>query len=395
MRQVYLDNNATTRPLPEVREAVLAALDRNFGNPSSVHSAGERARECLEAARSAVSRLIGSPPQNVIFTSGATESNNTAILAAVRRLRKRPIRIVTTAVEHSSILQACEHIRGSDIELILMGVDHYGQVDLDVLKSHLAIGSGVVVIQWANSETGVIQPIETIAELCQRFGYLFHTDAAQSIGKLPIEIANLPVDSLSMSAHKMHGPSGVGALFVRDLRSFAPLLHGGSQEFSLRPGTENVSGIAGFGAAAKCRRERQSQIAIRLLELRNRFEVLVRRSIPDVAVNGSENSRLCNTSNLRFPGVDGQALVLRLDQMGIQCSQSTACTNSRPSPSYVLTAMGLSELEAYASVRFSFGEWNVDEDVNDAVAALTKLCEQLRSFRSRSVQFEKSPSKVS
>ena len=381
--EVYLDNNATTRPLPKVRAAVLSALGEEFGNPSSVHEAGERGRTHLRTARRQLGDLVGCEPEQLLFTSGGTEANAQVLLSAIAG-QSNP-RIVTTTVEHSSIRHLCEHLRTRTVEVVLLPVDECGLVDLDQFDDAISTRTDLVSLQWVNNETGVIQLVEHASVLCRDKGIPFHTDAAQAIGKLPMHISAQSIDFLTLTAHKLHGPQGVGAVYARNPRTLRPLLFSGDQEFGLRGGTENVPGIVGFGQAAELRRSHLAAIIDRLSHLRNQFETRVREEIPDVSINGDGTERVCNTSNVLFEGVDGQALVARLDQDGIRCSQSSACTNQRPEPSYVLRAMGLSEADAYASVRFGFSVENTREQVEFVVERLAQHCEQLRGFQQRLV----------
>jgi len=380
-KEVYLDNNATTPPLPQVREAMLAVLGAHFGNPSSTHAAGERARDAIHRARNATAALIGADPAKLIFTSGGTEANNLVFATMLRRAPARP-RVITTQVEHSSILQYCEHLCEHGVDVVTLPVNRAGHLTLTDVEAALTPATALVSVQWVNNETGVIQPIERIGAMCRAHGVLFHTDAAQAVGKLPIAVATLPVDFLSLTAHKFHGPQGIGALYVHDRRTLAPMLYGGSQEAALRPGTENVPGIVGLGQAAAQRLTQLEPIQQELCALRDRFEHLVCTMIPGVTVNGDRHQRVCNTTNLLFRGIDGQALLAQLDLVGIRCSQSSACTNQRPEPSYVLRAMGLSEDEAYASVRFSMSECNTLAEVEWAATQLRDICTKLRTFRS-------------
>ncbi|MCY3680272.1 MAG: cysteine desulfurase family protein [Gemmatimonadetes bacterium] len=384
MREVYLDNNATTRPLPEVREAMMRVLDEDFGNPSSAHSAGDRVRESMVASREAVANLVGAEAGQIVFMGSGTETNNTVFNSVVQRAPTgKRVRIVTTTVEHSSILKMCDYLDAKGVEVVSVPVDRYGQLVWEALDEAVTPDTDLVSVQWVNNETGAILLVERIAQLCKSRGVLFHTDAAQAVGKLPISVIELPVDFLTFTAHKFHGPQGVGALYVRSSKELLPLLWGGSQEGGLRPGTENVPGIIGMGTAAQLRLERLEDVQELMASLRDHFERTVLDSVPDVEINGDPDMRVCNTTNLLFRDVDGQALVARLDQEGIRCSQSSACTNQRPEPSYVLRAMGLSEAEAYASIRFSFSEFNTIEDVDETVAHLAQLCEQLRRFSRR------------
>ncbi len=384
MREVYLDNNATTKPLPEVRETMMRVMGEDFGNPSSAHSAGDRVREAMVAAREAVAQLVGAEADQIVFMGSGTEANNTVFNSVVQRApTEKRVRIVTTTVEHSSIVKMCDYLGARGVEVVSVPVDRCGQLAWEALDEAITPDTDLVSVQWVNNETGAILPIERVARLCQSRGVLFHTDAAQAVGKLPVSITELPIDFLTFTAHKFHGPQGIGALYVRSSKELLPLLWGGSQEGGLRPGTENVPGIIGMGTAAQLRLERLEDIQGLMASLRDDFEQSVIDRVPDVEINGDPDMRVCNATNLLFRDVDGQALVARLDQEGIRCSQSSACTNQRPEPSYVLRAMGLSESEAYASIRFSFSEFNTVEDVDDTVAHLAWLCEQLRRFSRR------------
>jgi cysteine desulfurase len=380
--EIYLDNNATTRPLPAVVEAVLEALGPSFGNPSSAHSAGDRSRALLERARESVAHLIGAPPDRVIFTSGGTEANNT-VLGSALGLPVERRRVVTSTVEHSSVLSMCENLERTGIEVVRLGVDAAGFVSLGDVERALERPTGLVSIQWVNNETGVIQPVEAIGRLCAAAGALFHTDAAQAAGKLDIDVGAFPLGYLTLTAHKFHGPQGVGALYCRDRRSLVRTLWGGGQEAGLRAGTENLAGIAGFAKAAELRKARLNDVRQYLAQLRDSFERAALEALPDVRVNGDVKRRVCNSTSLLFSGVDGQALVARLDSAGVRCSQSSACTNMRPEPSYVLRAMGLSARDAYASIRFSFAETNTADEVRRAVTETVSAVKSLRDTRVR------------
>ena len=373
--EVYLDNNATTPPLAEVRASVLKAMAA-FGNPSSSHAAGERGRQQLRAARSALASLLGCDPDAIIFTSGATEANNTVL----RRFCGPGRRIISSEVEHSSVLAALERCSREGTEVALLPVSHSGLVDPDDLRRALAGRTDLVSIQWVNSETGVVQPVEQIGRLCAEAGVPLHTDAAQAVGKLPVSLRDLPVDYASIAGHKFHAPAGVGALYVGGSARLKGLLEGGAQESGRRAGTENVPGIAGMGCAARLREGSLGETINRLGSLRDRLEGEIMDRCGGVSVNGDSRSRVCNTTNLLFHGVDGEALVARLDQRGVRCSQSSACTNQRPEPSHVLRAMGLSEEEAYGSVRFSLSVLNDEEDVAAACEAVAEEVDRIRAF---------------
>lgn len=381
-REIFLDNNATTKPLAEVRDAIASVLGEGFGNASSANASGDRARRCISQARLSLSRLIGADEANITFASSGTEANNIILFSAVSATKARS-RIVTTSVEHSSVLKCVEHLAQHGVEVVILSVDSAGRIDVSRADDEITPETSLVSVQWANNETGVLQPIEELAAMCQQRAVPFHTDAAQMVGKTRIDMSELPIDLLTMTAHKIHGPQGIGATYARNTRWLSPILHGGPQENGLRPGTENLPGIAGYGIAADVRLGDMDTIAARLEHLRDQFERRVLDTIPDVMVNGDRTRRTCNTTNLRFCGVDGQALVAGLDADGIRCSQSSACTNQRPEPSYVLRAMGLSEEEAYSSVRFSFGVFNSEDEVEAVVASIDVICKRLRGFASR------------
>lgn len=377
-REIFLDNNATTRPLPEVVSAVVEAMTTDFGNPSSSNRTGETARNLLRRSRESVAELLGTPPDTLFFTSGATEANNW-IFQEISR--KPKCRIVTTATEHSSIKSICDRLSSTDTEIEILPVDKTGRVRVEDIERAAAEDATLVSVHWVNNETGTIQPIEEIASICRQRGVLFHTDASQAVGKLSVNIEKLGCDFLSFSSHKFHGPQGAGGLSIRSGVKLRPILFGGGQENGKRAGTENLPGIAGMGVAATQRSSDLNNAIGKLRGLRDRFESKVLNLIPDVFVNGDVNNRICNTTNLRFAGVNGEALVARLDQLGVRCSQSSACTNQRPEPSYVLRAMGLTEIEAYSSVRFSVSILNTDEEIDECVSILANLVSDLRRFR--------------
>lgn len=372
---IFLDHNATTPLLPEVARRMSDVAEQTPLNPSSAHSAGEAARQIVATARESLAGLLGSDPEQLIFTSSGTESNNAALWHGAGDGA-----IVTTPVEHSSILAMAEMLqqRGTQVEYV--AVDGEGHIAPETIAEKLdrLLSSGpvgLVSVQWANNETGVIQPVEAITEVCHRRGVPIHVDAAQAVGKLAIDLRRMPVDFLSVTAHKFHGPTGVGALFARD--DMRPWLFGGDQEQGRRAGTENVIGIAGMGEAAELRRTRMSTVPDFLTGLRDEFESRLSARYPWIKINGHRCQRVGNTSNLLFPGLDGQAILAQLDVAGVCVTQSSACTNQRPTPSHVLKAMGLSEADAYSSVRFSFGETNTDSELDAALAQLFTVIDRL------------------
>jgi len=379
MKEIYFDNNATTRPLPEVREAMMDVLDSGFGNPSSGHSAGERARNQVIIARESLADLIGTDPDNVFFTSGATESNNMVFSSIIKKYHNYA-GLLTTKVEHSSIKKFCESLKNELIPVNYVPIDKKGHVSLSELENMINSETRLVSIQWVNNETGVIQPVREIGEICKKKGVLFHTDAAQAIGKVSINLNNLSIDFLSISGHKFHGPQGIGAIFAKAPNLLSSILQGGPQEYGLRPGTENVPGIVGLGKAAKLRKSRFNEIEHNIGKLRDTFEEMCLTAVSMAEINGDKENRAFNTTNILFREIDGQALVARLDQNGIRCSQSSACTNQYPEPSYVLREMGLDEDDAYSSVRFSFSELNSLDEVEWAVKVIADICRNLRPY---------------
>ena len=377
--EIYFDNNATTRPFPEVVDAMMACYRLGPLNASSIHEAGTRARKKLTEARERVAGALEVLPNQVVFTSGATEANH-IILRNLMAGAMKGFRLVTSAVEHSSILEAARWLenRGGDVDIL--PVDGNGLIDLTDVARAIVPGRTLVSVQWANNETGVVQRLEAIAELCQAKGALLHSDGVQAVGKLPVDLAAVPVDFLSMSGHKLHGPVGSGVLFRRNPGALASFLPGGGQESGLRPGTENLPAAVGFSLALEHRLGRLQQVMTDFRSLRDRFEIGLQEAGLVEAINGTGVERIPNTSSVTFSGVDGEALLLRLDQEGVRCSQGSACTNRKPEPSYVLRAMGLTEDEAFRSVRFSFSEFNSRDEVDAALAKLKALHSVLRRF---------------
>ena len=355
----------------------MKALAEDFGNPSSGHATGDRGRMHLEKARDSVANLIGADPSNLIFTGSGTEANNMVLMSLCSQAAM-PLQIITTSVEHSSILKTCDHLLEKGADIVHLEVDSSGLINLKQLENKISDKTNLVSIQWVNNETGVIQPIEGILKICRSKGVPFHTDAAQAVGKIPIDLNVVDIDFLTLTGHKFHAPPGVGVVYSKPLKRLKPILFGGGQESKLRPGTENLPGIVGIGKAAELKREKFSSNTKKVTGLRDCFEEKILQVIPNTKINGTLEHRSGNSTNILFHGIDGQALVARLDQLGIRCSQSSACTNMRPEPSYVLRAMGLSEREAYSSIRFSFTELNAPEEVDIAVEAISRLCEELR-----------------
>jgi len=374
-KEIYFDNNATTRPLPEVREEVLKVMGSEFGNPSSAHSAGRRARRNIDQARKQLAELIGSDTSKITFTGSGTEANNMVFYSRTRD-KTDGCQILTTTVEHSSIRKMCNFLKLNGVLVNKLEVSPDGLIDLDELRKAINNSTSLVSVQWVNNETGVIQPISEIGKICTEMGVPFHTDGAQAAGKIEMNIQELPIDFFSLTGHKFHSPQGIGAIYCKDRFLLAPMLFGGFQEEGFRPGTENVPGITGMGKAAEIRRKNLPELISRMKDLRDRFEAMVLDFVPESKVNGNIKKRVCNTSNIMFMGIDGRRLVRELDQNGVRCSQSSACTNYETVPSYVLCAMGLTEEEAYSSIRFSFSVENTYDEIDSVVKIIRELTEK-------------------
>ncbi|TWA60561.1 cysteine desulfurase [Azospirillum baldaniorum] len=370
---IYLDNNATTPLAPEVREAMLPHLSGEFGNPSSPHAAGMAAKRAVGEARGRVAALVGAKAADILFTASATEANHTALLGTLRALAsERPERrhLVTTAIEHPSTLMLANDLERQGWRVTVLPVDGTGTIALSDLRDAVTPNTALVSVLWANNETGAIQPVGAAADIAQARGALFHTDAVQAAGRLPIKVDAVNADLLTLSAHKMHGPKGVGALFIRKGVPFAPLIHG-HQERHRRGGTENVPAIVGFGAAAN-RAAASVAEAGGMAILRDRLERGVLAAWPGSRVNGEGAARLSNTSNIRFADpqgrpLDAEELLMRLDRAGIAVSMGAACASGGNEPSHVLTAMGLTPAEAAASLRFSLSRYSTAEEVESVL----------------------------
>lgn len=372
MHEIYLDNNATTKPLDEVAEAMAAAMNQDYGNPSSPHGRGAIARQALQEARGHVASLVGCPENGVIFTSGGTEANNLVLQSLCKP--RHDSRLITCSTEHSSVLKTAQWLKEQDVEVEVLDVDDMGFVNLNSLRKALERPASLVSIQWSNSETGTIQPILKVGQLCKEHLVPFHADAAQAVGRMEIDLAKLPIAYLTFTAHKLHGPQGVGAVATLDRSHLQPMFQGGDQESGIRPGTENLAGIVGFGKAALLRQQSLSDNIVKLRNLRNTFEEIVLAGLKQDLVNGArkDRERAVNTTNIRFPEVDGMAMVAQLNQAGICCSLTSACVSSRPEPSHVLLAMGLSEESAYSSIRFSFSILNNEDEAKQAAHKVTE-----------------------
>ncbi|MBL8863249.1 MAG: cysteine desulfurase [Planctomycetes bacterium] len=377
---LYLDHNATTPVLPEVLDAMLPWLAGHPGNPSSAHPAGEEARDALEAARYELALLAGAEPREILFTSGGTESTNAAIHAALAARPGRRV-VVTSRVEHSATLEPLGALERADLGVVRIGVDGQGRLDPDALRAAIDPSVALVTLQTANNETGALSALAGVAEAVHAAGALLHVDAVQSLGKVPLDLARLGADYASLSAHKLHGPKGAGALFVRAGAPFEPLLVGGPQERGRRAGTENLPGIVGFGRAAALARAALADGSLeRVRDLRDRFEAGLTREFPDLAIQARGGPRLPNTANVAFAGVDAEELLAALGAAGLCASAGSACHAAARRPSHVLAAMGLSDARLRGAVRFSLGRTTSADEVERAVELVAECASALRAL---------------
>ncbi len=379
MRPVYLDNNATTMVAPEVREAILPLLESEYGNPSSMHGLGGSSGKLLSEAREKVAAGLGCSPSEIIFTSCGTEGDNTAIHSAIESQPDKK-HIITTRVEHPAVLNVVKHLERKGYDITLLGVDSDGRMDLDQLRKAIRPDTALVSVMYANNESGVISPIEEMVQITKERGVLFHTDAVQAIGKIPIDLKTLPVDYLALSGHKIHAPKGVGVLFLRRNTPFRPFMLGGHQELGRRGGTENIPGIVGLGVAMDLAVKHIGEENTRVRAMRDRLEKGLMATIPDAMVNGIGAERLPNTLSIAFKYIEGEAMLLLLDQFGICASSGSACTSGSLEPSHVLRAMGVPFTYAHGSLRFSLSVYNTDEDIDLVLKELPPIISRLREF---------------
>lgn len=375
---VYLDNNATTPVAPEVFEAMTPYLRDFWGNPSSAYRFGSQVHVAIETAREQVAALIGADPKEIFFTSCGTESDNSAINSALETTGKK--KVVTTAVEHSAIINQCEHLQKKGVEVIFMPVRSDGTLDFREVEKAVDEETAICSVMWANNETGVIYPVEEIAEFCKLKGVLFHSDAVQAVGKIPINLKKNKIDMLSIVGHKLHAPKGVGALYIRRRTRFSPTIMGGAQEKGKRGGTENVASIVGFGKACELATRKMSEENTRVKALRDRLEREVLAKLPDTFVNGHREQRLPNTVNFAFDFIEAEAVLLLLDKNNICASSGSACTTGSLDPSHVLKAMGLTPARARGAVRFSLSVYNTDHDIDRVLSVLPGIVERLRAM---------------
>lgn len=379
MATIYVDNNATTKVAPEVLEAMVPYFSEFYGNPSSMHRFGGNVGLKIAAARDQVAGLLGAKPEEIVFTSCGTESDSTAIWAALKSNPNKK-HIVTSRVEHPAVKNLCETLAKSDYRVTFLPVDAKGLLDPDTLYRSLTPDTALVSLMWANNETGVIFPIETIAAELRQRGIVFHSDAVQAVGKIPINLKNAGPDLLSLSGHKLHAPKGVGVLYVRKGTKFSPFLIGGHQEGGRRGGTENTAGIIGLGRACDLAAAHLGEENTRVKALRDKLENGLLQAIPNATVNGDREQRLPNTTSIGFEFVEGEAILLMMDQLGICASSGSACTSGSLEPSHVLRAMGVPFTSAHGSIRFSLSIYNNEEEIEAIITGLPPIIARLREL---------------
>jgi len=379
---IYLDHNATTPLHPQVLEAMVTCLREHWGNPSSPHSLGDQARMVMRQARARIAESLGCRPSEVVFCSSGTEADNLALRGVAGALRSRGNHIVTTAIEHHAVLHTCNALEEEGFRVTRVPVDPQGVVDLEALSRSLTDQTILVSVMHANNETGVLQPVEEIARMAARREIPFHVDAVQTVGKLPFHLPEPGAGLVSLSAHKFYGPRGAAALIVREGTPLRPILTGGSHEHGLRAGTENLAGLVGLAKALELAVQDAAKEGRRLTALRDDLEARLLASIPEVRINGAQASRVPNTSNVTFPGVDGESIILGLDLAGICVSTGSACSTGEPEPSHVLREMGVSRRDAQGSIRLSLGRGTRQEDLDLTVQALADTVARLRRITS-------------
>ena len=380
MKTIYLDNNATTRVAPEVVEAMMPFFGALYGNASSMHSFGGQVRTHVERAREQVAALLGAEPSEIVFTSCGTESDNAALRGVAEAFAGRRHHVITTRVEHPAVLTVCRYLGNHGCRVTELPVDAEGMLDPQLLDDSLTDDTAIVSIMWANNETGVVFPIDRIADLCRRKGAVFHTDAVQAVGKIPIDLRRTPVDLLALSGHKLHAPKGVGVLYVRKGTRLSPFILGGHQEGGKRSGTENVPYIVGLGRAAELAAQYMKEEVTRVRALRDRLEAGILATCPDAHVNGKRDTRLPNTANVGFEFVEGESILLMLDEFGVCASSGSACTSGSLEPSHVLRAMGVPFTAAHGSIRFSLSRYNTQDEIDFVIERMPAIIHRLREL---------------
>ncbi len=379
MKPIYVDNNATTRVAPEVVEAMLPYFSEYYGNPSSMHTFGGTVGQYINEARSKLAALLGASPEEIVFTSCGTESDSTAVTATLRSYPDKK-HIVTSRVEHPAIKNLYEYLAKTGYRVTFVPVDGKGLLDMDFLVSSLSKDTAIASFMWANNETGVIFPIDEIAAILSERGIVFHTDAVQAVGKVPIDVRKTRVDMLSLSGHKLHAPKGIGALYVRKGTKFSPFLIGGHQEKGRRGGTENAASIIGLGRASEFVTAHMEEENTRVRALRDKLEAQLTQKVPSTFINGDRQQRLPNTSSIAFEFVEGESILLMMNEFGICASSGSACTSGSLEPSHVLRAMGVPFTAAHGTIRFSLSIYNTESEIDTIIEKLPPIIERLRTM---------------
>jgi cysteine desulfurase len=378
MKTIYLDHAATTPVRQEVLDAMAPYFSEIFGNVSSIHMVGQRARKALENARGVIAGCIGADPKEIFFTSGGTESDNLAIKGVAHANKTKGMHLITTKIEHHAVLNCCKSLEEEGFEITYLPVDQCGVVLLPALEEAIRPDTVLISVMLANNETGTLQPVSEIAAIARKRGVLFHTDAVQAVGKIPVKVNELGIDLLSISGHKIYGPKGIGALYIRKGTRISPLLHGGHHERQMRAGTENIPAIVGLAKALELAQAELPSTIKHLTGLRDHLEQGIREKISHVYINGHPIQKLPNILNVSFEFIDGEALLLALDMRGIAVSTGSACASGSTDPSYVLQAMGVKPTRAQGSIRFSLGRENIESEIDFVLGALIEVGSQLR-----------------
>jgi len=374
---IYLDNAASTQIHEDVLNSMLPYLKEQYGNPSSLHRYGRLAHKAIEKARKQIASLINAEPSEILFTSGGTESNNTALRGI--SMKNPSSQIITSSIEHDAILEPCKKLAQNGFDIDYLPVDEFGMVKYSDLKNHISEKTSLVSIMFGNNEVGTIQPISEISKICKQYKVPFHTDAIQAVGKIPIDVKELDIDLLSISSHKLYGPKGIGALYIKNGIDVLPVILGGGQEHGLRSGTENVASIVGFGKACEIAKNNLNENISQIKKLRDTLVEKVLNEIPEVILNGHSHSRLPNNAHFTFLGVNGEDLIIKLDEYGIAASTGSACSVNTQKASHVLQAMGFSHEQITGSLRLTIGIFNNQKEIEQTVSVLKKVVKELRS----------------
>ena len=385
---IYLDNAASTAVHPEVVKEMMPYFDVQYGNPSSIHQFGRKAKNAIQKARKQVAALIGAEPDEILFTSGGTESNNTILFGySILIPNFEQHHVITSSIEHEAILAPCKELEKKGYKITYLPVDEHGMIDPSEIVNSITSTTGLVSIMFANNEVGTIQPIKEISEICKKYQISLHTDAVQAVGKIPIDVKELGVDALSISSHKINGPKGIGALFIKKGLKIDPYIRGGGQENGLRSGTENVASIVGFGKACEIAKERLNENISHFQTLHSSTLSRIIKEIPHVKLNGHPDKRIFNNIHLTFLGVNGEDLIIKLDEYGVAASTGSACSIHTQKASHVLQAMGFNHEQITGSLRISFGYLNTLDEVDQTVEVLKKVVAELRSVSPYKIKY--------